>query len=276
MVTQIKPIGMFDSGLGGLTVMQKLVQTLPHESIVYFGDTARLPYGTKSPETIVRYSIENSNFLIQKDVKMLVVACNTASAHALDTLQQKFSIPVMGMIEPGARSAVYATKNGRIGVLGTKGTINSQSYQKAILLLQPNISLFPIACPLFVPLVEEGYVDHPATRIMIEEYLRPLLEQKIDTLLLGCTHYPLLGNVIRSVIGNEVNIVDSAAACAEQVDKILIEEQLKRNRHEFPEYDFYVSDDPGKFCMLGESFLGTPIEKVHLISAAHELSLVDS
>jgi glutamate racemase len=263
MVMHAKPIGMFDSGLGGLTVMQQLMRVLPNEDIVYFGDTARLPYGTKSRETVARYSLENSHFLIQKNVKMLVVACHTASAHALELLQQTLSIPVMGVIEPGVKSAINETKNGRIGVLGTKGTINSQSYQKAMLRLNPNILLFPAACPLFVPLVEEGYTDHMATHLIVKEYLVPLLKLNIDTLLLGCTHYPLLKQVISSEVGAGVNIIDPAAACAEQVKKMLCDMELRREElEETPNYGFYVSDDPEKFRILGERFLGHPIEAV--------------
>lgn len=256
------PIGMFDSGLGGLTVMQQLVRVLPNENIIYFGDTARLPYGGKSPETIVRYSIENSTFLIQKNVKMLVVACNTASAHALDNLQQIFSIPVIGVIEPGAEVAVKTTKHGRIGVLGTKGTIHSQSYQKAILKISSKAMVFPVACPLFVPLVEEDYLDHPATRLIVQEYLKPLREHRIDTLLLGCTHYPLLEKLIREEIGDGVEIVDSATACAEMVSGLLLQEGISKICVKKPRYEYFVSDDPGKFQILGSAFLGSAIDSV--------------
>lgn len=256
------PIGMFDSGIGGLTVMHQLVRALPLEHLVYFGDTARLPYGAKSPETIIRYSIENSIFLISQNIKLLVVACNTASAHALENLQQMFNIPVIGMIDPGAESAVQSTKNGRIGVLGTKGTIYSQSYQNAILKRDPKAQVFPVACPLFVPLVEEGCLDHPATRLIVQEYLRPLKEQRIDTLLLGCTHYPMLRELIRSEVGDGVTIVDSAVSCAKAVVEMLSEKELcTKNRNE-PNYRYYVSDDPKKFQLMGSSFLGMPIEAV--------------
>ena len=185
-------IGLFDSGIGGLTVLQQLVRALPDENYVYFGDTARLPYGEKSRETIIRYSIENSIFLLDKNIKMLVIPCNTATAFALEKLQKIFSVPVVGVIEPGAERAVEVSKNERIGVLGTRGTIYSQSYQKAILKINPSAFVLPIACPLFVPLVEENYVAHPSARLIVQEYLRPLKDQFIDTLLLGCTHYPLL------------------------------------------------------------------------------------
>lgn len=258
-------IGMFDSGLGGLTVMQQLIRVLPHENVIYFGDTARLPYGAKSPETIVRYSIENAIFLIQKNIKILIIACNTASAHALESLQQIFNIPVIGVIEPGAESAVKATKTGRIGVLGTKGTISSMSYQKAILQLAPKAEVFPIACPLFVPLVEENYVDHPATRLMVQEYLKPLKEYHIDTLLLGCTHYPLLKDLIRNEIGKEITIVDSATSCAEKVLSMLSKEGLQKTGKTQANYRYFVSDDPKKFQILGSSFLGWPIHHVESV-----------
>jgi len=257
------PIGMFDSGLGGLTVMQQMMRTLPFEDIIYFGDTARLPYGAKSRETVIRYSLENSDFLTKKNIKLLVVACNTASAHALEVLQEQLSIPVMGVIGPGAKSALQTTKNGRIGVLGTKGTINSQSYQKAISKLDSKAKVFSTACPLFVPLVEEGYANHPATRLIVNEYLSPLRSQGIDTLLLGCTHYPLLKEAIRFELGDEVKIVDSAAACAEEVKQVLLRPRQNRTSR----YGFYVSDDPDKFRTLGEVFLGGPIESVELFRA---------
>lgn len=258
-----RAIGMFDSGLGGLTVMQQLVQTLPHEDIVYFGDTARLPYGGKSRETVVRYSIENAIFLIEKDVKIIVVACNTATSQALDKLQQIFGLPVIGVIDPGAQHAVEVTKNGRIAVLGTKGTINSQAYQKAILQREPNAAIFPIACPLFVPLVEEDCLNHPAARLVVHEYLKPLKEEGIDTLLLGCTHYPLLKELIRAEVGDDVAIVDSASCCAESVASIVSEKSLGNVAGVTPSYHYYVSDDPLKFQTLGCAFLGMPIGCVH-------------
>lgn len=258
------PIGMFDSGIGGLTVMGQLVRVLPFEQIIYFGDTARLPYGGKSSETIIRYSIENSIFLIRKNIKLLVVACNTASAHALEHLQQIFSIPVIGMIIPGAKSAVEASKTGRIAVLGTKGTIHSASYQKAILHLEPKAQVFPVACPLFVPFVEEGYIDHPAARLIVREYLKPLKESGVDTLLLGCTHYPLLKDLICSEMGEGVTVIDSAVACVDTIAKLLKEKNLSSVNRLNPLHRYYVSDDPKKFQALGESFLGMPIQDVSL------------
>lgn len=257
-------IGMFDSGLGGLTVLQQLICKLPHEHVVYFGDTARLPYGDKSPETIIRYSIENANFLLGKNIKMLIVACSTATAHALERLQQTFSLPIVGAIDPGAQLAIETSKNGRIAVLGTKGTINSQSYQKAILNRNPHAYVLPIACPLFVPLVEENFANHPAARLIVQEYLRPLKTQQIDTLILGCTHYPLLKELISQEVGAHVTIIDSAAACAAQVASMLHATDLKSPFANDKPHHYFVSDDPHKFQILGKSFLGVSIDRVEL------------
>jgi len=256
-----KKIGVFDSGVGGLTVLQQLIRLLPHESFVYFGDTARVPYGEKSGETIIRYSIESAQMLAQKDIKMLVVACNTVSSHALDHLREILNVPVVGVIEPGARKAVEETSEGRIAVLGTKATIRSQAYQKEILSIAPDMKVFPIACPLFVPLIEEHYAYHEATRLIVREYLRPLKEQSIDTLLLGCTHYPLLKEMISEELEG-VHIVDSAIACAEWVVETLQENNLQSNEKGFPELDYIVSDDPQKFQLLGRSLLQLAIDHV--------------
>ncbi|MEI8365039.1 MAG: glutamate racemase [Parachlamydiaceae bacterium] len=256
-----KPIGMFDSGLGGLTVMQQLVHKMPHEDIIYFGDTARLPYGGKSRETIIRYSIENAIFLIEKDVKILVVACNTATSHALDRLQQIFGIPVIGVIDPGAERAVETSSTQRIAVLATKGTIHSEAYQKAIRQLAPNAFVFPVACPLFVPLVEEGCLHHPATRLIVRDYLKPIKEQGVDTILLGCTHYPMLKALIQEEVGDHVTLVDSGSACAERVSSVLNTLNLQKNTSP-PFYQYFVSDDPHQFQTLGSAFLGFPITTV--------------
>lgn len=241
--------------------MRQLIKTLPYENVIYFGDTARVPYGEKSREAVIRYSVENGEFLIEKNVKMIVVACNTASSHAIEALQQTFSIPVAGVVECGAENAANATKNGKIAVLGTKGTVQSQAYQKAILQKVPQASVFSIACPLLVPLVEEGYLFHPATRLIVQEYLRPLQDKQIDTLLLGCTHYPLLSEVIRGEIKDHVEIVDSASSCANHVASTLSRLSLLKEETA-PEYQYFVSDDPKKFQVLGSAFLGLPIEKV--------------
>lgn len=259
------PIGMFDSGVGGLTVMRQIQQLLPFESITYFGDTARLPYGDKSPEAIVRYSIENAQFLMDQQIKILVVACNTATAYALLALQELCPIPVIGVIAPGAEKAVAVTHNGHIAVLGTKATIRSGVYQKEILKRDPQAVVTSIACPLFVPLAEERFFTHDATRLIIREYLKPLRQQQIDTLLLGCTHYPLLHELIAQEVGPQVKIVDSAATCAETVHSCLHTLGLQNpvtGAAAPPTYKFFVSDDPSKFQALGQDFLGMPMESV--------------
>jgi glutamate racemase len=256
------PIGIFDSGVGGLVVMQQLIKNLPQESCIYFADTGRLPYGDKSRDTIIRYSIENSIFLLEKKIKLLVVACNTATAHAAETLTQIFKIPVIGAIEPGAKRALEKSASGRIAVLGTKGTIRSECYQRAILKQDPSAYVLPIACPLFVPLVEEHYFTHPATRLIAQEYLSALKKERIDTLLLGCTHYPLLIDLIKELVGGQVQIVDSATSCADAVAEILDKQQLKAHGNAPPMHRYYVSDDPTSFQQRGELFLGLRIPQV--------------
>ncbi len=248
------PIGMFDSGIGGLTVMQQIMLTSPQESIIYFGDTARLPYGGKSRETIIRYSIENTILLIEKNIKLLIVACNTASAFAIHKLQQIFNIPIIDVIEPGAEKATSVTLNQRIAVLGTKGTIQSGAYEAAIKRKLPEATVIPIACPLFVPLVEEHFLYHPATRLIIKEYLKPLQDLQIDTILLGCTHYPLLKDLIQEEIGNSISLVDSASTCAEKVASVLKAQQLESSSSQTT-YQYYVSDDLEKFRELGGKLL---------------------
>lgn len=262
MCMKESPIGIFDSGIGGLTVMRQLIHVLPQEHMIYFGDTGRLPYGTKSPETVLRYSLENAAFLTEKGIKLLVVACSTASAHALDALQHTLSIPVVGTIHPGAENAVRTSSGGRIAVLGTKGTIQSQRYQKTILSLNPIASVFPIACPLFVPLVEEGFTAHPATRLIVHEYLKPLQEHRIDTILLGCTHYPFLKEMIQQEVGDHVAIVDSAASCAQRVAYLLQEHRMERSAKDSSQYQYFSSDAPQQFQRLGSAFLGMPISHV--------------
>lgn len=259
-------IGMFDSGLGGLTVMRQLLKSAPKEHYVYFGDTARLPYGEKSREAIIRYSQQNASFLLKKSVKLIVVACSTASSCALDGLQESLDVPVVGMIEPGVDSALSATVSGRIAVLGTKGTIRSEAYKKAILKRNGEAMVISQACPLFVPLVEEHFQDHLAARLIVKEYMKPLKDQKIDTILLGCTHYPLLKHLICEEMGEEVQVIDPAEACASRIVSILDMHALhaSENKPEDREHHFFVSDDPIKFQKLGEVFLGSSIRSVSL------------
>lgn len=256
-------IGMFDSGVGGLTVMKQVIAKLPHENIIYFGDTARLPYGEKSRETVVRYTIDSALFLLEQEIKVLVIACHTASSCALDKLQKIFNIPVIGVIEPGAEKAVNVTRNQRIGILGTKATVRSGVFQNEIQKRLPQAQVIATACPLLVPLVEEKFMSHSATKLIIQEYLDPLLEQNIDTLVLGCTHYPLLRPLIEEYVGKEITIVDPAVTCAEKVYDVLAQERVS---HASPQYKWYVSDDPEKFRAIGQTFLGKPIEAVEKVS----------
>ncbi len=242
--------------------MRQVMKQLPHESIIYLGDTARVPYGEKSKETIIRYSIENSIFLMDKSIKLLVVACNTASAYSLEKLRKIFNIPVLGVIEPGAKRAAAVTKNQRIAILGTKGTISSGCYQAEIKKLIPQAELFPLACPLFVPLVEEGFFRHSAAELVVKEYLKPLKDKAIDTLLLGCTHYPFLKDLIQAEVGRQVTIIDSASTCAEEIQHTLAAQQQLAHKIGQPSYEYFVSDDPERFKKNGELFLGQPIPYV--------------
>jgi len=263
-VSNESPVGIFDSGIGGLTVAHAVMRALPNESITYFGDTARVPYGPKSPETVRRYSKEIAAFLVEEGIKSLVVACNTATAHALPSLRETLPLPVIGVIEPGARAAVSATRNGHVGVIGTAGTIKSGAYERALRALEPALRTTVRACPLFVPLVEEGWVDHAATRLIAEEYLRPLLEADVDTVVLGCTHYPLLKGVIASVLGGGVRLIDSAEETARETAAVLRDECLRAAPNTEPRYRFVASDDPLMFLQLGQRFLGNAIESVEV------------
>lgn len=257
-----KPIGVFDSGIGGLTVVKRLMSVLPKESIVYFGDTARVPYGSKSNETVIEYSIQNTKFLLQKGVKAVVVACNTASSIALDELKKNFDIPVIGMIMPGAQMAVEDTRNKKIGVIGTRATISNKAYSKAIKEIDPDIEVFEKACPLFVPLAEEGWTHHKATYEIAEEYLKELREKEIDTLVLGCTHYPILADVIQEVVGRDVKLIDSGIASSEVVSSELRRIGLETNSAVPGNASFYVSDIPTTFKQVAELFLGKEITEV--------------
>jgi glutamate racemase len=257
------PIGVFDSGLGGLTVAHAIMHQLPAESLIYFGDTARVPYGPKSPDTVRRYSREISAFLLEQGVKAIVVACNTATAHALPTLRDELEVPVIGVVEPGARAAVRATRTGHIGVIGTAGTIRSEAYVRAIRAENPDVRVTALACPLFVPIVEEGWTNHEATHLIAEEYLAPFVKDPIDTLVLGCTHYPLLKSVIGEVIGRSVRLIDSAEETALDARRMLAANALTAVDGEGT-YRFIASDDPQQFLTLGRRFLGSAIERVEV------------
>ena len=260
------PLGVFDSGIGGLTVARALFERLPHESVIYFGDTARVPYGPKSPDTVRRYSGEILNYLLGRGVKAVVVACNTSTAHALPYLQERSSVPVVGVIEPGARAAVAATKTGIIGVIGTAGTIASGAYERAIKALRPDARVHSQACPLFVPLVEEGWFEHPAAELIAREYLAPLQRAKVDVLVLGCTHYPLLKPLLARVMngGADVKLVDSAEETATTVSRELERLDLLANSGGH-EHRFVVSDDEAHFRKVGAVFLGEKLKKVEVV-----------
>ena len=259
-----RPVGIFDSGLGGLTVARAIMDRLPHESLIYFGDTARVPYGPKSPDTVRRYSREIAAFLLGEDVKAIVIACNTATAHGLAALRAESPVPVIGVIEPGARAAVAASTSRRIGVIGTAGTIRSEAYERSIRELAPDAHIVSRACPLLVPLVEEGWTDHEAARVVAREYLRPFGRDGVDALVLGCTHYPHLTAVIQETVGPGVRLVDSAVETAEELARVLEAQRLLAPPDAEPRHRFVASDDPRQFLRLGVRFLGAPIEGVEV------------
>ncbi len=258
----MKGIGIFDSGVGGLTVLKELKKTLPTEKFYYLGDTARVPYGTKSQVTVIKYALQNAKFLLSLGIKFLVVACNTASSYALNVLEEELPIPVIGVVKPGVQEALSVTR-GRIGVIGTSATIASKSYFNEIKKHAPEIEVFQKACPLFVPLAEEGLFYHPITLQVAEMYLEELKEKNIDTLILGCTHYPMLKKAISEIMGKNVVLVDSAQAIAKHIKKYLV---LNNNVGNFSgEIKFFVTDSPENFKEVGEKFLGEKIEEISQI-----------
>lgn len=264
--TREAPIGVFDSGIGGLTVARELMRQLPEESIVYFGDTARVPYGPKSPDTVRRYSHEISEWLLAEGVKAVVVACNTATAHALPMLQAELPVPVVGVVEPGARAAVRASRSGEIGVIGTHGTIASGAYERAILALAPDARVTARACPLFVPLVEEGWTEHEASRLIAHEYLDALADEGVDTLVLGCTHYPLLKRLIGETVGRPIRLIDSAEETAAETGRVLGEAGLRAPAGSVPRHRFVASDAPDHFTRIASRFLGESLERVETVT----------
>jgi len=262
------PIGIFDSGIGGLTVVRQIHKVLPHENLIYLGDTARVPYGTKSPGTVVRFACEDTQFLLRQKVKAIVVACNTVSAWALPTLEQQFKLPIFGVILPGARAALAQSRTRRIGVIGTNATVRSQAYRHAILAQCPTAQVFTCACPLLVPLVEESWQDHPVALRVLREYLGPLLRERIDTLVLGCTHYPLLKKAIRRVTREKVALVDSAETCAQSVKEQLADLKLLNASRRRGLIQPFVTDEVARFDELAERFLGQktePARKIELL-----------
>jgi glutamate racemase len=260
------PIGIFDSGIGGLTVARAIYAALPGESTIYFGDTARVPYGPKSPETVRRYSREIAQWLVGQGVKLIVIACNTSTAHALTALQQESPVPVIGVIEPGARAAVAASRGGPIGVIGTAGTIASNAYARAIHQLKPGVRVEQRACPLFVPLVEEGWFEHEATRLVAEEYLAPMRAAGVDALVLGCTHYPLLKPLLARVMGPSVRLIDSAEETARAVGQALASRQLEALPGQAVYHRFAVSDDEPRFRQVGSRFIGERLQSAEVVS----------
>jgi len=260
-VKQDLPIGVFDSGVGGLTVVRQLQRILPCETLIYLGDTARVPYGTKNEETIIRFSCEDANFLVEKKVKAIVVACNTATSVALPTLQKKFDIPIFGVVIPGAEAGVTKTQTNRIGVIATAATIRSKAYTLAIKEKLSTAKIFPLECPLLVPLVEEGWLANKITLAVLKKYLSKLVKKDIDTLILGCTHYPLLANSIKNVLreltSQKINIVDSAETCARYVKEKLSSLDLlcTEQNTEQPKLKLFVTDTPKNFNKISKLFL---------------------
>ncbi len=262
------PIGVFDSGVGGLTVAREIMRQIPEERIVYFGDTARVPYGSKSQNTIIRFSRQIVHFLKTKGVKAVVVACNTASAQALETLQPELDIPIIGVVTPGAKVAAETTKNGKIGVIATESTIGSQLYTRVIGEHNPHAQVFGKACPLFVPLVEEGWTKDPVTIEVANRYLEPLIETGIDTLVMGCTHYPLLRSVLREVMGESVTLVNPAYETSRELKELLKREGIANDGQctlEGAKHQFYVSDAANKFREFANTILPFGVDTTQLI-----------
>lgn len=267
-VRKSAPIGVFDSGVGGLTVAREIMRHLPNENIVYFGDTARVPYGSKSKETIIRYARQIIHFLQSQDVKAIVIACNTASALALEVVREEFDIPILGVVEPGARAALAVTETGKVGVIGTEATVRSAMYEKVIQGLDSSVEVVAKACPLFVPLVEEGFKKHHVTDEIIDYYLESMKESDIDALILGCTHYPLLRSKIREYVGDKITLVNPAYETAMDLKLLLEEKELANEKREEgrASYTFYVSDAADKFKQFANSILPYDIETTKQIN----------
>ena len=279
-MTDVRPIGVFDSGIGGLTVLREIWEAVPDESTIYFGDNSRSPYGTKSKSTIIRYSLQNMKFLESKDVKMIVIACNTASAYAYEELKKRADVPVVEVVTPGADVACRATKNGKIGIIATKGTISTGVYKKAVEdrakeLGMENIEIYEQACPLFVSLAEEGWWDKEVTRLTAEEYLKPLKEAGVDTLVMACTHYPLLSKVIQEVMGDNVVLVNTGEATAQVVKELLDKEGTASEGNSNPVREFYTSDEPELFEQVATPFLGEglPSGTKHFTTDRYEVTV---
>jgi len=260
-MTQQAPIGIFDSGVGGLTVARRVFEILPYEDVVYFGDVGRYPYGGRSTEIITRFTVQDITFLMEHKVKFIICACNSASSVALDDIKGNYNIEMIGVIEPGARAAVERTNSGRIGVIGTNATIGSNAYARIIRSIDPQVKIFSLACPLFVPLAEEGYIDKEATYLIARDYLRTMQDVEVDTLVLGCTHYPLLKHVISDVMGDGVTLIDSGEETAKVAHRRLAEVGLLKEGA-LGTHKFFVSDVPEKFSQVATRFLGEVVDKI--------------
>ncbi len=270
-MTKSNPIGVFDSGIGGLTVVKQIKSFLPNENIVYFGDTARVPYGSKSNATVIEYALQDAQFLLKKNVKLIVVACNTVSSVALQVLRDKINLPIIGMITPGAKMALKETANNKIGVIGTYATVNNKAYSKEIKKFDKKSKVFEKACPLFVPFAEEGWLNTEATKLVAKEYLKELKEKEIESLILGCTHYPLLHDVIQEAIGDKVKLIDSGIAASFEVREHLQARNLLNDSAAKGEDLYFVSDLPEKFRTVAELFLGKKIQHLQKIDLEEEI-----
>jgi len=267
----VKPIGVFDSGIGGLTVLSEIISALPYEDTIYLGDTARVPYGIRSPETVTRYSFESARFLSAKGIKVLVIACNTVSSVSLRDLQAAADVPVIGVIEPGAKAAVASTVNKKVGVIGTSATIQSNSYARAIKALDSSVEVAGLACSLFVPLVEEGWTEGRIVEMIAEKYLREIRDSGIDTLVLGCTHYPLLKGVLSRIMGNGVTLIDSAIETAKELKAVMGRSSLLKSECADVKREYYVTDSPEKFREVGERFMERELNNIHKIELKSEV-----
>ncbi len=260
-----KAIGVFDSGLGGLTVLKEISKVLPNENIVYFGDTARVPYGTRSSETVTKYTFQSINFLLENDIKAIVIACNTASARSLEKAQERYNIPIIGVIKPGAKRAVISTRNNKIGVIGTEGTVFSKAYEMEIHRIVSSIEVYAKPCSLFVPIVEEGWADTEVALLTAKEYLSAFNGTDIDTLVLGCTHYPILAGTIKKITGNRIKLVNPAEETALDLKKLLEEKDLINHQTVRPEYRYFVSDMPERFMNIGQNFIQKPFDNISVV-----------
>lgn len=265
MAMDNRPIGVFDSGVGGLTVLREIMKQLPGEDLVYFGDTARVPYGSKPKDVVVKYVIESCNFLKTKNVKAIVIACNTATALAIEEAQEIFDVPIIGVVEPGAKAAASVTKNNIIGIIATEGTIKSGAYKEKIMKLIPEAKIFGVPCPLFVPIIEEGWESTDVAYLTASKYLDHLKKANIDTLVLGCTHYPVLRDTINKIMGDNITLVDPAFETVKIIKNILIDNKLLNEKTHGGTYNYYVSQNPEKFKKIGENIIKKSIDLVEKV-----------